>query len=72
MERHSQTNVQVVNVPNRFDLEAHSFVNYEVNTFNRKLYKYMKSFQNATTVEVTSDRDNFTKHGLHVKREGKE
>jgi ATP phosphoribosyltransferase len=32
----------------------------------------MKSFQNATTVEVTSNRDNFTKHGLHLNRKGKE
>ena len=30
VERHSQTNVLVVNVPNRFDLGVHSCVNYEV------------------------------------------
>jgi len=59
-------------VPNRFDLGAHSCVNYEVNAVNRKLDKHMKSFQNATTVEVTSDRENFTKHGLHLNRKGKE
>jgi hypothetical protein len=40
--RHSQTNILVVNVPNRFDLEAHSCVNKEVNAFNRKLDKHMK------------------------------
>jgi hypothetical protein len=32
----------------------------------------MKSFQNATTVEVTVDSDNFTKHGLHLNRKGEE
>jgi len=32
----------------------------------------MKSFQNAATVEVTSDRDHFNQHGLHLKRNGKE
>jgi hypothetical protein len=32
----------------------------------------MKSFQNATTVKVTSDRNRFTKHGLHLNRKGKE
>jgi len=72
VERHSQTDVLILNVPNRFDLEAHSCVNYEVNAFNRKLDKYMKSFQNATTVEVTSDRNHFTKHGLHLNRKEKE
>ena len=64
--------VLVVNAPNRFDLETHSYVNYEVNAFNRKLDKHMTSFQNATTVEVTSDRDNFTTHDLHLNRKGKE
>jgi predicted DNA-binding protein (UPF0278 family) len=55
VERHSKTNVLVVNAPNRFDLEVHSCVNYEVKAFSRKLDKHMKSFHNATTVEVTSD-----------------
>jgi lysophospholipase L1-like esterase len=72
VERHSQTDVLVVYVPNRFDLGAHSCVNYDINTFNRKLDKHMKCFQNATTLEVTSDRDHFTKHGIHLNRKGKE
>ena len=72
VERHSHTNVLVVNVPKRFDLETHCCVNYEVNAFNRKLDKHMKSFKNANTVEVTSDRDHYTKRGLHLNRKGKE
>jgi hypothetical protein len=32
----------------------------------------MKSFQNVATVEVTSDRHHFTKHGLQLDRKGKE
>jgi hypothetical protein len=72
MERHSQTVVLVVNVPSRFDLGTHSCVNYEVKAFNRKLDKHMRSIQNAATVEVTSDRDHFTKHCLPLNRKGKE
>ena len=72
MERRSQTNVLVVNVPNRFDVETHCCVNYEVNAFNRKLDKHMKSFQNVNTVEVTSDRDYYTKRGLHLNRKRRE
>jgi hypothetical protein len=68
VKRHSETNVLVVNVPNSFDLETHSCVNYELKTFNRKLNTHMKTFRNATTV----DRDNFTQHGLHLIRQGKE
>ena len=70
--KHSHTNVLVMNVPHRFDLEAHSCVNNEVKVFNRKLNKRMKSFQNAATVEVTSNRSHFTQHGLHLNRRGKE
>jgi hypothetical protein len=32
----------------------------------------MKSFQNATTVEVASGIDHCTKHGLHLNRKVKE
>jgi len=48
VDRHSLTNVLVVNAPKRFDLRAHSCVNCEVNAFNRKLDKHMKSFQNES------------------------
>ena len=72
VEKHNQTNVLVMNVPNRFDLEAHSCVNHEVNTFNRKLDKHIKNLQHASTVEVTSNRELFTKHGLHLNNKGKE
>ena len=59
-------------MPNRFDLGEHSCVYYDVKAFNRIIDKHMKSFQNAATVEVTSDRDHFNQHGLHMKRNGKE
>jgi len=72
VERHSKTEVLVVNVPNRLEFGAHSCVNCEVTAFNRKLDKSMKSFQNAATEEVTSDRDHFNQHGLHLKRNVRE
>ena len=49
-----------MNVSHRYDLGAHYCVNNEVKAFNRKLDKYMKSFQNAVTVQVTYNRDHFT------------
>lgn len=60
IEKFSQTNIFIVNVPNRFDWYAQSCVNYEVKAFNRKLGKAIKSFQNASTVKVTSERDHFS------------
>jgi len=32
----------------------------------------MKSFQNAATIDVTTDRDHFTQHGLNWNRNRKE
>ena len=44
VEKHSQTNILVVIVPNRFDLDAQPCVNYDIKFFNRKLGKHMKTF----------------------------
>ena len=38
VEKHSQANILVMNVTNRYNLEAQSCVNYEVKVFNRKLH----------------------------------
>jgi hypothetical protein len=59
-------NVIVMSVPHRRDLEEKSCVNEEVKRFNRKLRKVMKAFGNASVIEVESERDLFTKHGLHM------
>jgi hypothetical protein len=38
VEKHSQTNILVMNVTNTYNLDAQSCVNYEVKIFNRKLH----------------------------------
>jgi hypothetical protein len=72
VEYYSQTNIIVMSVPHRHDLEYKSCVNDEVERFNRKLRKILKVFKNARVVEVESERDCFTKHGLHMNSRGKE
>jgi hypothetical protein len=37
VEKHSQTNILVMTLTNRYNLESQSYVNYEVKVFNRKL-----------------------------------
>jgi hypothetical protein len=58
-----------VSVPRRYDLPDWSFVNYEVETFNRKL---VKLFKNVKVVKVDLEREFYTKHGHHIKNMGKE
>jgi hypothetical protein len=63
VENHNQTNVIVMSVPHRHDLEENSCVNEEGKRFNRKLRKVMKAFGNASVIQIESERDLFTKHG---------
>jgi hypothetical protein len=72
VENHKQTNVIVISVPYRHDLESNSCVNDEVKVYNRKLKKHLKVFENACVLEVDTDRDLYTRHGLHMNPKGKE
>jgi len=45
-------------------------VNNEIKVFNRKLRKQLKVFDNASLIEVNSERDQFTGHGLHLNSKG--
>jgi RNase H-fold protein (predicted Holliday junction resolvase) len=69
---HNHTNVIVMSVPYRYDLESKSCVNNEVKVYNRKLKKHLKVFSNTCVIEVDSNRDLFTRHGLHMNSKGKE
>ena len=72
VDSHKQTNVIVMSVPHRHDLEPNSCVNEEVIAYNRKLKKQLKIFDNTCIIEVDTDRDLFTRHGLHMNPKGKE
>ena len=72
VENHKQTNVIVMSVPHRHDLEPNSCVNDEVKVYNRKLKKHLKIFDNTCVLEVDTNRDLFTRHGLHMNPKGKE
>ena len=61
-----------MSVPCRHDLEPKQCVNDEVKVYNRKLKKHLKVFGNTCVIEVESNRDLFTRHGLHVNSKGKE
>ncbi len=65
------TNVIVIGVPHRFDLQPSSCVNGEVESFNRKVQKTMKSFSHVHGCSMSTNRDHFTSHGLHLNSQGK-
>jgi len=72
VSKHNQTNVIVMSVPCRYDLDQKFCVNDEVKVYNRKLKKHLKAFDNTCVLEVHTKRDLFTRHGLHMNPKRKE
>jgi len=66
------TNVIQLSVPHRHDLINKSCVNREVKIFNNNLRNRLKHFNNVEMIEVTSERELYTKHGQHINSRGKE
>jgi hypothetical protein len=65
------TNVIVMCVPPRFDLQLSSCVNKEVVPFNRILQKTMKTFSHMHVCIICTNSDRFTSRGLHLNSQGK-
>jgi hypothetical protein len=73
VEKNNNTNVLVMELPDRCDLSANSCVNVECKGFNRKLRKYMQPLKHASVVEVSCNRSHYyTRHGFHLNNKGKE
>jgi hypothetical protein len=58
-------------VPHRYDLQADSCVNKEVESFNRKLQKQMKAFEHVKICKLSDNREHFTSHSFHMNPKGK-
>jgi RNase H-fold protein (predicted Holliday junction resolvase) len=72
VENHNQTNIIVISIPHRYDLQINSCVNNYIKVFNRKLRKQWKVFDNAFLIKVNLDTDQFTRHSLNLNSKGKE
>jgi hypothetical protein len=70
--KHQNTNIILIEVPHRYDLEADSCVNKETKEFNRKLKNLGDQFPNLRVIETSTNREVYTRHGLHMNRRGKE
>jgi hypothetical protein len=60
------TNVIIIDAPHRFDLEASSYVNKEINVSNRKFNKIIKPYEYTSQLHLNMDREHFTGHGMHM------
>jgi hypothetical protein len=72
IQKYTNTNVVLVNIPYRHDLWKHDKNNLCIQDYNNKLKNISKIFQHVSLVETSSDWRLFTRHGFHLNRFGKE
>ena len=72
VKTNKHTNIILMEVPHRYDLMRESCVNKEIQRFNNKLQEYMESYEHVTVLQVNMDRSNYTTHGQHMNKVGKE
>ena len=72
MQKHNHSNIIVVNIPHRHDMDRNSVTNLEIQAINRKLNKMAKLFSHVAIVETDLNRKYFTRHGMHLNNSGKE
>ena len=68
----SHTNLILLSVPHRHDLISDSCVNKEIAAFNNSLRNRMKRFSKVDVIDVTNEREFYTRHGQHLNSRGKE
>jgi hypothetical protein len=71
VRNNSHTKVMIMEAPHRFVVPT-SCVNKEVVAFNRRLQKIVKNFNHAEIVNMSTRREHFTRHGLHMNGSGKD
>ena len=72
IQHRRHTNVLLINAPHRYDLEESSCENKEVEFFNKKLSHFVKRYNHAEVIATGEKREQYTKHGLHMNKKGKE
>jgi hypothetical protein len=61
----------MMGAPHRNDLTETSIVNEEVKVFNKKLDDVTSKHRHSVMMHIDLARDDFTRHGLHIRNSGK-
>ena len=72
VQKYNNTNIIIVNIPPRYDVEKASVINSEIRAFNKQLLKLGKAYRHVNILETDLDRKLFTRHGMHLNKRGKE
>jgi hypothetical protein len=71
IKTNSHTNIVLLTVPHRYDLESWACVNGEIKVYNRKLEKCVKCLKHVVLLHHDQSRALYTRHGLHLNKSGK-
>jgi hypothetical protein len=72
LQKYSNTNIILVNIPQRHDLHKESRINLEIQALSTKLGRIASLFDHVTLINADFNRNLFTNHGLHLNKAGKE
>lgn len=72
IQKNNHSNIVIVNIPPRHDMDRHSVTNLEIQAANRQLNKIAKDYNNVATIDTDLHRKYFTRHGMHLNKLGKE
>jgi len=72
IQRNNQTNIILMTLTYRYDLPNSIAVNRTITSLNRKLKKTIKVFPHTYLMETDNTRSQFTSHGLHMNKLGKQ
>ena len=72
VQKYNNTNIIIVNIPHRYDLDRTSVINSEIQAFNRQILQVAKAYSRVIIVDTNLDRKLFTRHGMHLNKRGNE
>jgi hypothetical protein len=72
LTENQHTNIKCVNVPVRYDLNELSITTEETRTMNRKLDRISSRYEYTNFLSVDLSKECFTRHGLHLRKFGKD
>jgi len=72
MQSYNNTNIVIMSIPHRYDLEKNSRINLEIQEVNRKLKNISYRDGHVTLLETDTEKKFYTKHGLHLNKKRKD
>ena len=72
VQNYNNTNIAIVGIPHRHDLDKDSQINITIRELDNKLKEKGKLFNHVSFIETDRQRKNYTKQGFHLNKSEKE